>query len=95
MPNVVMLTTRQVAERFGVDTSAVRRWVAKGQLTPAMTTPGGYYRFAETDLDQFIGENHRNHKQTHQRVNAHERTKAATAAKRAKQQTKKRTGTTG
>ncbi|MCA4760872.1 MULTISPECIES: MerR family transcriptional regulator [Mycobacterium] len=53
MPDVVLLTTSEVAKRFRVDSSAVRRWVKKGKLTPAVTTPGGYYRFAEADIEAF------------------------------------------
>ena len=53
MPDIVLLTTSEVAERFRVDSSAVRRWVKKGLLVPAITTPGGYFRFAETDIEAF------------------------------------------
>jgi excisionase family DNA binding protein len=53
MPKVVLLTTSEVAERFKVDDSAVRRWISKGLLTPAIKTPGGHYRFAEADIDAF------------------------------------------
>lgn len=56
MPEVVLLTTSEVAKRFRVDTSVVRRWVSKGQLVPTITTPGGHYRFAETTLDEFTGQ---------------------------------------
>lgn len=55
MPEIVLLTTSEVAERFRVDTSAVRRWVAKGKLVPTITTPGGQYRFEESTLDEFAG----------------------------------------
>lgn len=51
--DVVLLTTSEVAERFKVDSSAVRRWVKKGQLIPAIVTPGGYFRFAEEDIAAF------------------------------------------
>jgi excisionase family DNA binding protein len=53
MPEVVLLTTREVAERFRVDSSAVRRWVAEGKLRYAIKTPGGYYRFDESDIAAF------------------------------------------
>lgn len=56
MPNIVLLTTTEVAERFQVDTSAVRRWVAKKQLVPTLTTPGGRYRFSEESLASFGAE---------------------------------------
>lgn len=54
MPEVVLLTTTEVAKRFRVDTSVVRRWVSSGKLTPAVTTPGGHYRFNEASLAGFI-----------------------------------------
>lgn len=54
MPDeVTLITTSQVAQRFKVDASAVRRWVANGQLTPAIKTPGGHYRFNPADIDAF------------------------------------------
>lgn len=53
MPEVVLLTTSQVAKRFRVDSSAVRRWVSEKRLTPAIKTPGGHYRFDEADVDAF------------------------------------------
>jgi excisionase family DNA binding protein len=53
MPEVVLLTTSEVAKRFRVDTSAVRRWVAEGRLKPTITTPGGHYRFDEATLSEF------------------------------------------
>lgn len=53
MPEVVLLTTSEVAERFRVDSSAVRRWVSDKKLIPSITTPGGHYRFAESDIDAF------------------------------------------
>jgi excisionase family DNA binding protein len=56
MPEVVLLTTSEVAERFRVDTSVVRRWVAKKKLLPTITTPGGHYRFDEAYIDTFTGD---------------------------------------
>jgi excisionase family DNA binding protein len=49
----VLLTTSEVAQRFKVDSSAVRRWVSEQRLKPAITTPGGHYRFNEADVDAF------------------------------------------
>ena len=53
MPEIVLLTTSEVAKRFRVDTSAVRRWVAEQRLTPHITTPGGHYRFNAADIEVF------------------------------------------
>lgn len=47
-----LLTTAEVARHFKVDASAVRRWVDAGKLTPAITTPGGHYRFTKHDIDK-------------------------------------------
>lgn len=44
-----LATTTTLAHSLGVDPSAVRRWVESGKLTPAVTTPGGHYRF---DIEQ-------------------------------------------
>ena len=53
MAEIVLLTTTEVAKRFRVDASAVRKWVAEGRIKPAITTPGGHYRFDEASLDTF------------------------------------------
>ena len=53
MPELVLLTTSEVAKRFRVNTSVVRRWVADGKLKPAIKTPGGHYRFDEATIDAF------------------------------------------
>lgn len=53
MAEVVLLTTTEVAKRLGVDPSVVRRWVSSGKITPAVTTPGGHYRFEEKSLAPF------------------------------------------
>lgn len=51
MPEVTFITTTQVAERFQVDPSTVRKWVDNGHLKPAIRTPGGHYRFRAEDVD--------------------------------------------
>lgn len=56
MPEVVLLTTSEVAKRFRVDSSAVRRWVSEERLKPAITTPGGHYRFDEASVDAFAAD---------------------------------------
>lgn len=53
MAEVVLLTTTEVAQRFRVDTSVVRRWVSSGKLKPAITTPGGHYRFDARSVAAF------------------------------------------
>lgn len=52
---IVYLTTSQVAERFGVDSSTIRRWVINGLLTPAHTTLGGHHRFTGKDIEEDPG----------------------------------------
>lgn len=56
MTEVVLLTTTEVAHRFRVDTSVVRRWVSSGKLKPSITTPGGHYRFSESSVAAFTTE---------------------------------------
>jgi excisionase family DNA binding protein len=53
-----ILTTRAVAERFGVAISTVTRWVADGHLTPFTKTPGirGAYLFTREEVDRFAHE---------------------------------------
>ncbi|MBV9314414.1 MAG: helix-turn-helix domain-containing protein [Pseudonocardia sp.] len=46
------MTSGEVARRLGVTTRAVGRWVARGQLRPAVTTPGGRYRFRWSEVEQ-------------------------------------------
>jgi excisionase family DNA binding protein len=50
MPRPEYLTTREVADRFRVDPSTVRRWVEHHLITPSATTIGGHHRFTEADL---------------------------------------------
>ena len=54
MAQVTLITTTQVAEHFHVDPSTVRKWVDKGLITPAMSTPGGHYRFRQSDVDALM-----------------------------------------
>lgn len=51
MTETVYLTTTQVSHRFLVDSSTVRRWVEHGKLKPAITTPGGHYKFTEESVE--------------------------------------------
>ena len=54
MRELVLMTTRQVADAAHVDVSTVRRWVAAGRLRPVVMTPGGYMRFDRTDVDALL-----------------------------------------
>ena len=53
--SIAYLTTSEVAQFARVDASTVRRWVERGDLKPAMTLPGGHYRFAEADVHRALG----------------------------------------
>lgn len=53
---VTYISTSDVARRFGVDRSAVSRWVTAGKLQPALTTPGGHHKFDPAVVDEFIAE---------------------------------------
>ncbi|MGV2592132.1 UNVERIFIED_CONTAM: helix-turn-helix domain-containing protein [Mycobacterium avium subsp. hominissuis] len=54
MPEVTYVTTSQIASLARVDSSAVRTWVKKKKLKPAITTPGGHYRFKATDVASLL-----------------------------------------
>ncbi|MGH8965106.1 MAG: MerR family DNA-binding transcriptional regulator [Actinomycetes bacterium] len=45
-----LITSGEVARRLGVTTRAVGRWVARGLIKPAVTTPGGRYRFRWSEV---------------------------------------------
>jgi len=54
-PDVVLLTTSEVADLFRVDRSTIRRWVDSGQLE-AITLPGdrGLKRYRRDDIEAII-----------------------------------------
>lgn len=52
-PEVVLLTTSEVAKILRVDGSTIRRWVAEGRL-PAVTLPGGLFRFHLADIEAIL-----------------------------------------
>ena len=54
MPEVTYITTSQVADLAKVDSSAVRMWVKKRKLKPAIKTPGGHYRFRLSDVEELL-----------------------------------------
>ncbi|MCA1674196.1 MAG: helix-turn-helix domain-containing protein [Pseudonocardiaceae bacterium] len=56
MPGEPFLTSGQVAERLGVTSRAVARWVQKGMLKPTLTTPGGRYRWKWSDVERQLRE---------------------------------------
>jgi excisionase family DNA binding protein len=45
-----LLTTTEVAARFGVDTNTVRRWADRGWLT-RIRTPGGHRRYRAAEVE--------------------------------------------
>jgi excisionase family DNA binding protein len=46
-----LISSGEVARRLGVTTRAIGRWVERGMLTPAVTTPGGRYRFRWSEVE--------------------------------------------
>lgn len=56
LTDVRLLTTRDVANAFGVEVDTVRRWARKGKLT-AIQIPGGAWRFREADVLAILGGN--------------------------------------
>jgi excisionase family DNA binding protein len=50
-----LLTAREVAERLGLSTETVLRWVRQGKL-PALRLPSGTIRFQQNDLDGWLAE---------------------------------------
>lgn len=52
-PNVAddrLLSTGEAARALGLSSRSLARWAKEGQVTPALTTPGGQYRFNLDDL---------------------------------------------
>jgi excisionase family DNA binding protein len=50
-----LLTTRQVAERFGVGSETILRWVRSGRL-PAIRISTGAIRFRESEIEAWLDE---------------------------------------
>lgn len=46
-----LLSPRQAADRLGVSTRQLRRYVTAGLIAPVDRTPGGHGRFDPADLD--------------------------------------------
>lgn len=47
-----LLTSAQVAARFGVTRRTISAWVLDGRLTPTIVTMGGQYRFTWSDVER-------------------------------------------
>jgi len=47
-----LITSGDVAQRLGVTTRTIGRWVADGLITPAVTTPRGRYRFRWSEVQR-------------------------------------------
>lgn len=56
MTEVALMTTLEVAERLRVDSSTVRKWVAKGLLKAVPLPGGGHYRFRPEDIEALLAE---------------------------------------
>lgn len=50
-----LLETAEAAHFLGVHPKTLVRWVRKGTVQ-AMKTPGGRYRYRQSDLDAFVSE---------------------------------------
>jgi excisionase family DNA binding protein len=50
-----LLTSEEVAQRFGTTKSTVRQWSADGRLSP-LRTPGKHLRFLESEIEQVLAE---------------------------------------
>jgi hypothetical protein len=49
------VTTGRAAEALGVSAVTLQRWAHAGQVTPALTTPGGHFRWDLADLKRQLG----------------------------------------
>ena len=52
-PDVVLLTTSEVAELFRVDPSTIRRWIDEKRIA-AITLPGGRKRYRRSDIEAIL-----------------------------------------
>lgn len=51
-----LISSGEVARRLGVTSRAIAKWVERGMLTPAVTTPGGRYRFRWSEVETQLRE---------------------------------------
>jgi len=54
-PAQELLTSGEVAKRFRVSVSSVRRWAAAGRI-PSFRTPTGQHRYRAADVARIIGQ---------------------------------------
>jgi excisionase family DNA binding protein len=52
-PRTYEISPEQAADQLGVSTATAKRWAKAGTLK-ALKTPGGWWRFSQADLDEFI-----------------------------------------
>jgi len=50
VPEDRLLSTGEAARALGLSSRSLARWAREGKVTPALTTPGGQYRFRLDDL---------------------------------------------
>ncbi len=49
-----LLTSAEVAEKFGVSAKSVARWAKEGKLKAAFRTLGGHRRYRESDVEALL-----------------------------------------
>ncbi len=55
VPTDRLLTSGEAAEKIGISRGSLQRWARDGRIRPAMTTPGGQYRWKIADLRRQLG----------------------------------------
>lgn len=55
VPTERLLTSGEAADEIGISRASLQRWARDGQVKPAMTTPGGQYRWRMSDLRRQLG----------------------------------------
>ena len=51
--NTTYLSSGQAAERLGISSRTLLRAVKRGDVRPAVKSPGGWLRFRATDIDAY------------------------------------------
>ena len=54
-----LLTTSELAKALGLSLRSVQRYVAAGQITPELTTPGGHHRWDAEKVREQLREHRR------------------------------------